>query len=192
VLILHAVKNVLRNERSAVPEGAKTVEPKEKKTQRRRKRPNIIVEITKPDFEGPMKEQGADETVPSAEITAKLLARAVGMQKVRVIEFIRKILTSEKVSNEVYELEIGGKVRPKVLEDCKEKRGEGKCTFSDFAYEIAERYRKKYKDPITVVGVQSGGSDYINPKDKDFSKIKDTINAAIVLAWEPPKKLRKQ
>lgn len=203
VLILHSVRNVLEGKRkqaeveaSRVPIGyekttnnIQEAQSEDQKMLKGRQRPNIIVEVTKPDFEGPMRRQGADETVPSAEITAKLLARAVGMRKVRVIEFIRKILTSERVSNEVYGLEIGDEIRSKILENCRKRTGKGECTFSDLAYEIAERYKKKHKDPITIVGVRSEGKDYINPKDKKFIEIKETINTAIVIAWEQPKHL---
>lgn len=203
VLILHSVKNVLEGQGKQAELEANKVQSdyenttdniqeaqsEDEKMRKGGQRPNIIVEVTKPDFEGPIREQGADETVPSAEITAKLLARAVGMRKVRVIEFIRKILTSERVSNEVYGLEIGDEIRSKTLENCRKRTGKGECTFSDFAYEMAERYKKKYKGPITIVGVRSEGKDYINPKDKKFLEIKETINAAIVIAWEQPKNL---
>jgi hypothetical protein len=38
-------------------------------------------------------------------------------------------------------------------------------------------------------GIPSGGKDYINPKDKEFRKIKDAISAAVVIAWEQPKRI---
>jgi hypothetical protein len=68
-------------------------------------------------------------------------------------------------SNEVYKL----KISKEILEDC--GKAEGGCRFQELASAVADMYREKYKDPITVVGVRSEAEEsYINPKNKEFSE----------------------
>lgn len=154
-----------------------------------KKKPNIIVELSKPasTMEELMKNEGADKVISYADITHKLLAQAIITPC--AINFVREILTVEKKSNEVYELDIE-EIFPRIREAC---GGAGKeCTFQDFANEIENRYKKKYHDPITVIGVRSEEELHINPKGKDFSKIYEdgAIDTAIVLAWKEPKELK--
>ena len=214
LLILQAVKNVLkRNNKEFQSQGDKEqhknnntaddiheTQPEVGRTkneirkgsyngERAKKKPKIIVEVTNPDFEGYVNREGA-RGVPSIEVMAKLLARAVGLSE--VVEFIRKILTSEKHSNEIYDLDIS-KTCPKILETYKKDGRE--CTFQDFAQEIAKEYAREHnrrgtEEQLTVIGLKSKGKLYINPKQQEFSQIRDTIDSAFVIAWEPPEKLK--
>lgn len=150
-----------------------------------KKKPNIIVELSKPGsaMEERMREEGADKVISYADITHKLLAQAIITPS--AINFVREILTVEKKSNEVYELDI-----EEMFQKIHSARKE--CTFQDFANEITNKYKKKYHNPITVIGVRSEGKLHINPKGKDFSKIYEdgTIDTAVVLAWKEPKELK--
>lgn len=162
------------------------------------RRPDIIVELSKPNpaIEDQMKKGGADRVISLSDMKHKLLAQAVITPK--AINFVREILTAEKNSNEVYELKVSKEMVQKIIDDC--KKSKRKFTFQYFANEITNKYKKKYHNPITVVGVSSKGNIYINPKDNDFSKFykefseiyKDsTVKTALVLvlAWQEPKRL---
>jgi hypothetical protein len=72
------------------------------------------------------------------------------------------------------------------------KRIGEECTFRGFTEEILKEYdtteKKSSENPITVIGVRTEEGLKINPKGDEFSKIKDKIKAAVVLAWQKPKR----
>lgn len=154
-----------------------------------KKKPNIIVELSRhsPAMEEIIRNKYADKVISFADITHKLLAQAIITPG--AINFVREILTVEKKSNEVYELDIE-EIFQKIRDDYGDAGKE--CTFQDFANEIANKYKKKYHDPITVIGVRSKEELHINPKGQDFSKIYEdgAIDTAVVLAWREPRELK--
>jgi len=135
------------------------------------KKPNIVVEVNNPVYANHMYEAGADEVIVYSDITHKLLAQAVITPG--AIDFVREILTTTDDSNEIYFLIIPQKY-------------EG-LTFQEFAHLVIKKHSTT-SNPLTVVGVRSEGRLYINPRIKQFSKIK-TGDEAAVLAWVKPKNL---
>lgn len=135
------------------------------------KKPNIVVEVLDPIFTNHMYEAGANEVIAYSDVTHKLLAQATITPG--AIEFIREILTTTDDSNEVYILSI-----PQEYEG---------LTFQEFTYKIMNKYSGT-SNPLTVVGVRSGGKLYTNPRKEQFPKI-NAGDEAMVLAWVKPQNL---
>lgn len=134
-------------------------------------KPTVVVEVRNPVFIKHMYDAGANEVIAYSDITYKLLAQAIITPG--AIGFVREILTTTDDSNEIYILGI-----PKEYEG---------LTFQELSRTINNKYRTT-SNPLTLVGIRSEGQLYINPRNKQFSKV-NAGDEAVVLAWIKPKNL---
>jgi hypothetical protein len=189
LLILEAIKEVLdkgkgKNAQDRAGVGAGKGQSKSGADGKKLERPKIVAEVAKNHFKKIIEENSrAHKVIHSGQITGKLFAQATATPE--VIDFVNEIVETTNDNNEVYILKISDvkKLRKRIGEE---------CTFRGFTEEILKEYdaaeKKSSENPITVIGVRPEEGLKINPKGDEFSKIKDKIKAAVVLAWQKPKR----